>query len=213
PIILHEQTQNAGLSSKVISRLASKICVSFEESKKHFPKEKVVFTGNPLRSEIFKINEKISLPEGKVIYVTGGSTGSHKLNTIVEEILGEILKRFVVIHQTGGSTEFNDYERLTAKREELPHELKKRYIVRKFIYPNEIGFVLKSVDLVLTRAGINIVMDLLATEKVGLFVPLSHGQKNEQLENAILIKRLGVGDYMEEKDASPGAVFIKIIEM
>ena len=51
PIIIHEQTLQAGLANKIAARFAAKICISWEESAKFFPRSKVILTGNPLREE------------------------------------------------------------------------------------------------------------------------------------------------------------------
>src|SRR6185437_3796515 len=54
PIVIHEQTLQAGLANKIASRFAAKICISWEESAKYFPKNKIVLTGNPLRKEFLQ---------------------------------------------------------------------------------------------------------------------------------------------------------------
>lgn len=215
PVVLHEQTQNAGLASKFISKIASKICVSFRSSEGYFPKGKTVFTGNPLRNETFKIDERIELPKGdhKVIYITGGSTGSHFINSRIYELADSLLSDYILIHQTGDSEKFGDYDRLEKMRKGLSEEKKKRYILRKFIYPTEIGFVLDIADLLITRSGVNTIFEIMAKRKVSLLIPLPYGQNNEQLENAKLIKKLGIGDYINEDDSTNEALFLKIREM
>ncbi|MEK7451076.1 MAG: glycosyltransferase, partial [Patescibacteria group bacterium] len=47
PIVIHEQTLEAGLANKILSVFAKKICISWETSRKFFPKGKIVLTGNP----------------------------------------------------------------------------------------------------------------------------------------------------------------------
>src|SRR3989344_6721216 len=64
PVVLHEQTQNAGVSAKLIGKVANKICVSFIGSENQFPGNKVIYTGNPVRKELFEIKDKIDLPKG-----------------------------------------------------------------------------------------------------------------------------------------------------
>jgi UDP-N-acetylglucosamine--N-acetylmuramyl-(pentapeptide) pyrophosphoryl-undecaprenol N-acetylglucosamine transferase len=218
PVILHEQTQKAGLAGKIIGKVARKICISFAESIEFFDKNKVVFTGNPVRDEVFRVNKKNEiaklLPQDmNVIYVTGGSTGSHFINTLIEKSVRDLLSNYILIHQTGDSLKFNDHERLMSLRENLPSDKKKRYILRKFIYPEEVGYVLSISDLILSRAGANIIFEIMALRKVSLLIPLPYGQISEQLENAKLLKSKGVGDYVLEKDANPPALIQKISEM
>lgn len=214
PIVLHDQTQKAGLAGKIIGPIAHRVCISFENSRKYFRNDKVVFTGNPVRREIYKVKKTFQIEKKlPIVYFTGGSSGSHFINCCVGAVLEKILERYAVIHQVGDSKFFNDFERFEKRREQLPELLKKRYILKKFIYPEEIGSVLNSATLVVARAGINTVMEMLALGKMVFLIPLSHGQTNEQLENAELIKEIGIGEYVEEKDVSPDNFYEKIQEM
>src|SRR3989344_2277408 len=213
PVVLQEQTQKAGLASKIISKFAKRICVSFESSIAFFPKKKVVLTGNPVRNEIFEPKKKILIPEGSSIYITGGSTGSHFINSIVSEILPKLVSDFVIIHQTGDSLKFRDFEMLSSKQKTLPQDLQKKYILRKFIYPDEIGDVFKKCDLIISRSGANIIFEIMAAHKMSLLIPLPHGQNEEQISNARLLKGLGVSEFIEENDVTAGKVLNLIHEM
>lgn len=213
PVLLHEQTQIAGVAARAIAPFASKILVSFNSSRKYFPQGKTIVTGNPLRREIFEVQEKIKIPEGKVIYVTGGSTGSHFINSVISDVLENLLEEFIVIHQSGESREYGDYKKLTDQRNSLPQNLKSKYILRKFIYPNEIGFVLKNADIIVTRAGANTVSEIIALKKMALLIPLPGGQHDEQLKNAILVRDEGFGEYIEQKNADSKLVLQKIKDM
>mgnify|MGYP001599530150 CR=1 FL=1 len=213
PIVLHEQTQKAGLASKIISNLAKKICISFKTSQAYFAHDKIVLTGNPVRQEIFKANGKILIPDGKTIYITGGSTGSHFINSVMYEILPDLLSSFAIVHQTGDSTRFRDFEKLSHLQKTLPQEIGKRYILRKFIYPDEIGDVFKNSDLIISRAGANIIFEIMAVQKMSLLIPLPHGQNLEQVENAKFLNTLGVSEYIEENDATPQKILDLVHQM
>lgn len=214
PIIVHEQTIGASFSNKIISLISARIFISFESSLKYFPKDKTIYTGNPLRKELFEIKDKISVPDDKkIIYVTGGSSGSHFINKLLESLLPEILKEYVVIHQTGDSSEYRDYDRLFELRNNLSEQLKKNYFIQKFIWPSQIGWVLKNADLIISRAGANSIYEYLAFSKISLLIPLPGGQKNEQLENAKFIKEIGVGEYIEEKECDRDIIISMVKSM
>jgi len=51
PVILHEQTQHAGLAAKFIGKFSAAVCISFESSRKYFKNKNVILTGNPIREE------------------------------------------------------------------------------------------------------------------------------------------------------------------
>lgn len=211
PIVVHEQTQDAGLSNKIISRFAHKVCVSFESSRKYFPQNKVVFTGNPVRQEIFKPLKSIDIPENlRIIYITGGSTGSHFINDLVLGSLSRLLEKYVVIHQTGDSGVFRDFEKLEKARRSFSFELQKRYILKKFISLSEIGWIYKNASIVVARSGINTVCEILALSKLCLLIPLPHGQSEEQLKNANLVKKSVLGDYIEQNKINEDIFLRKI---
>ena len=54
PVTLHESDVVPGLANKICAKFARKVCVSFEESRKHFPGKEVVVTGNPVRKEVIE---------------------------------------------------------------------------------------------------------------------------------------------------------------
>jgi len=214
PLVIHEQTLQAGFANKILGKIADKVCISWETSTQFFPKNKVVITGNPLKE--FKIDDfpfifkksDISLP---LIYITGGSTGSHAINELVEDSLSELLAKYRIIHQTGDSKQFKDYDRLCKKRDELPSELQSRYFVEKFILSTSVGGVFKEASMVVSRSGINTVSELMYFGKPALLIPLPHGQRDEQATNARFLQNIGLGLILPQETATP-AIFQKSIE-
>ena len=203
PIVIHEQTLEAGFANRLLARLATKICISWQTSRRYFPKDKVVFTGNPIRQ--FTINnsqltkDKNKLP---TIYITGGSSGSHFINLLVEGIIKELLERYIVIHQTGDAQEFRDFDRLTKIRQSLPLKLRERYEILKFVDPSEVGEILNRVSLVVSRSGMNIVTELIYFGKPGLLIPLPFSQNNEQLKNAKFLEEMGLGKVLHQGETN-----------
>lgn len=201
PVVLHEQTQKVGLTNRIIAKTAAVICISFPGSGAYFPENKVVLTGNPLRPEIFRSDAQLEVLSDKpILFVTGGSTGSHTINTYIEYLLLPLLEHFVIIHQTGDAREFQDFERLVKLRSKLPKNLQKDYLIKKYIMPSEAGWVYKHADVVLGRAGANTVSELIALQKKALLIPLRYGQKKEQLENAKYYEKTGLGTYVLEQE-------------
>lgn len=207
PVVIHEQTLGAGLANKICSFVAKKICVSWESCLKHFPKNKSVLTGNPLRKEILNVQSSNN-PEGKqVVYITGGSLGSHTINSLVEKSLNELLKNFKIIHQTGDAREFGDFERLSELRKSL--ENKNDYFIKKFLSSEETAQVLESADLIVSRAGINTITELIYLNKPCFLIPIPLGK--EQKENAYFVKNLGLAEVANQEDLTP-TIFTGIIE-
>ncbi len=212
PLIIHEQTRKVGLANKLITPFAKTICISWPESVGYFPPKKTILTGLPLRKEFFQNEHKPPRSRGKVIYITGGSLGSHVINVLIEGTLKKLLKKFYLIHQSGDSKKYNDYERLKKIKEMLPGNLKARYKLVKFIDPKDTAWIMNSADLVISRSGMNTVAELMCLEKACLLIPLPYGQRSEQLNNALSLEKLGIGRVLRQEELTPEMLYSQITQ-
>lgn len=222
PAVIHEQTLEAGAANKMCALFAKAICISFETSKKYFPPRKTIFTGNPVKSnlssnlgktirDIFPFTEEdMKLP---LLYITGGSLGSHAINLLIQGCLEELLTKFRIIHQTGDAKQYVDFDRLGSFKEKLSNNLKKRYMLAKFINPEDIVVLLHHADIVISRSGINTVLELLYFGKPALLIPLPISQKNEQIKNALFFEQTGLGITLSQKSLTPKRLYEQIVEM
>jgi UDP-N-acetylglucosamine--N-acetylmuramyl-(pentapeptide) pyrophosphoryl-undecaprenol N-acetylglucosamine transferase len=98
PVVLHEQTLEAGFANKLLASLATKICISFESSREFFPKNKSVLTGLPLKRAIIEAKTNTTPKAAKLpkLYITGGSLGSHRINDLVYKNLAVLLQEFEI---------------------------------------------------------------------------------------------------------------------
>jgi UDP-N-acetylglucosamine--N-acetylmuramyl-(pentapeptide) pyrophosphoryl-undecaprenol N-acetylglucosamine transferase len=190
PLVIHEQTLEAGLANRILSKFADKICISFKSSEKYFPKDKCILTGNPIREAV--IAQKNTAPENNLLYISGGSGGSHVVNVLVEQVLEKLLRKFSIIHQTGDSKQYNDFERLSQLKKNLDKDLSDKYTVIKFLDTDSAARTIARANLVIGRSGINTVTELIFLNKPALLIPLSFSQKNEQLKNAQFLQSLGL---------------------
>lgn len=213
PVIIHEQTLEAGFANRFLSRFAAKICISWDSSRKYFPKEKTILTGNPVRNFSPLISHLSFNNKLPTIYVTGGSSGSHFINVLMERCIKELLPKYNVIHQTGNAQEFHDFEKLAELRKTLPFELSERYHIEKFIDPDLIGSILKKADLVVSRSGMNTITELLYFEKPSLLIPLPFSQNNEQFKNARFLEKLGLGKVLQQAELDPKKLYQAIEAM
>src|SRR3989344_131258 len=226
PVVLHEQTLEAGLANKICTPIAEKICISWKSSANFFPKRKTILTGNPIRKDIIQSSGFPGLDNrsgaGRVrssgldlplIYVTGGSSGSHFLNSLIENLIQELLVNFKIIHQTGDSREYKDYERLYNLYKKLPKKLRDNYSLYKFIDAQEVGRILNKAEFAIARSGINTVTEFIFTKKPAILIPLPFSQNNEQLKNALFLKKLGLGRMILQKEATPQVLLSNIQSM
>ncbi|OGK19799.1 hypothetical protein A2866_03615 [Candidatus Roizmanbacteria bacterium RIFCSPHIGHO2_01_FULL_39_8] len=204
PIYIHEQTIHPGIANRITGRIAAKIFISFPETIHFFPQKKTIITGNPVRQDVLRIIEKPFqiIKKRPILYITGGSLGSHSINSHIETILPQLLKKYTVIHQTGNVEEYNDYERLKKKVSLLPKDLQENYYIAPHISEQELGFVLSISDLVISRAGANTVFELIAWKIPAVLIPLPWSSYQEQQKHALLFQSAGVAEIFDQRNNS-----------
>ena len=204
PIYTHEQTIEPGLANRLIGLLAQKVFVAFIEAKSFFNKNKTVVTGNLLRQSIFKvIKQPFSfIKDRPVIYVTGGSLGSHSINEHIKKIIVKLLNCYIVIHQVGDTKEYKDYEYLSKLKKKLPKVLQSRYHLQKHFFEEEVGCVYSLTDLVIARSGANTFFELIALQKPAIFIPLPWSANNEQQKHAEIFKQYNTGEIFQQSQSS-----------
>jgi UDP-N-acetylglucosamine--N-acetylmuramyl-(pentapeptide) pyrophosphoryl-undecaprenol N-acetylglucosamine transferase len=210
PIYLHEQTASVGLANKVVGMFAKKIFVSFKDSIKQFPKGKAIHVGNNVRKAIFKkeATEKtdkriVEIVANKkdypLIYISGGSLGSHALNQKVIVSLEALLEKYSVILQTGDNRLFKEYELAVDLYNSLPKDKQNKFYPTKYLDENNIGYVLNNMDIFVGRSGANTVYEIGVLKKNALFIPIPWVTHNEQYLNANILQELGTSKILEEK--------------
>lgn len=204
PVVIHEQNCLPGLANRVLSVFAGKIAVSFEESEKYFPKAKTIFTGNPVRPDLFtgrpeEAYADLGLSRDKVtVLVFGGSQGAVRLNHAVVQtvpLLGEYKSKVQFVHLTGRGK--NEKE----KAEEGYRKLGVKAVVLEYL--ESIGKAYSAADVIISRAGATTVSELTILHKPAILVPFPHATGNHQEYNALNLVKKGNAIMIREKDLSP----------
>ncbi len=220
PILVHEQTLVSGLANKISAKFADKIAVGFEANS-FAKKDNAIITGNPIREEFLnpkgvlsseykKIFQEAHKNKLSVILITGGNQGSHTINKAVEDSLDDLLKVVCIIHQTGDSN-FKDYERLMDKRSFSLSKQSDRYLVKKFI--DNMGTILSQVDLIVSRAGINTLVEAAYLHKPVLAIPFPFLYQNEQVKNAKYFEGLGLVRILYQSELNAESFKKNILDM
>lgn len=202
---IHEQNSVVGLSNKYLTKYADKIGVSFESTLKEFPKEKVVLTGNPCSEKALltkKANKKdYKLSEDKkLVLIVMGSLGSKSINEkMIEYVYGFRNKDYEVIYITG-----NDYYD-KIKNRVFPDNVK----VVPFI--NELPSIMKSADLMISRAGASTMSEIMALGIPTIFIPSPYVTNNHQYKNAMDLVEKEAALILKEEDLSKNT-FIRMID-
>lgn len=208
PVITHEQTRTAGLANQFISRFAKLVAISWEESRRFFPKSKARLTGNLLRKTLQSppkqptwFTSTASLP---MLYVTGGSQGSEVINTTICQVLNRLLRDWIVIHQCGASSNHHRYrDELMSVRSQLPRSYQERYFVREWLTESELAWVYSHTTIALSRAGANTTQELAQHRIPALLIPLPFSSHNEQDENAKVLAATGGAVIIKQHDLDP----------
>lgn len=207
PCLIHQQDLQKGLANRLMSPFAKKITVTFPASLHHFPKEKTVLTGNPVRQSIKQGNheEAIKIFNLKknllTVLIIGGGTGALAINKFVSRSLA-LLRFCQIIHVAGkGKNIFqdkllSDLHRPTSIAEVISeHELgqKKSLLSRYHVYEflsEELPHAYAVADVVITRAGMSCLTELACLKKPIIIIPLpaSHQEENAR--------------YFEQNDAA-----------
>lgn len=218
PIITHEQTTIKGLATKFNSLFAKKIAVSWQKSLDDFPPQKVVYTGNPLRKEIFKEDKKFWQQLGfrkkfPLVFITGGNQGSHIINITVGKIVPKLVKIANVFHQCGHLNIFEDFKNLTTVKKKLPAKLSPFYQVEKYLSTSQMGTLLNKADLVVSRAGANTISELAALGKPAILIPFPWLYQDEQTKNAKMLAKTGIAEILPQKELTAESLLALIEKM
>lgn len=209
PYVTHECDFTPGLATRLNSRGAAKILISYEETKSYFSRkiqEKCVVTGNPVRAAFYadcaaQGRQFLGIaPEKKkpVLLVIGGSLGALQINSLVMENLARLKKDFIVVHQTGRAFAEDHPEIMSAADE--------NYRPYAFIF-DEMACVLQSCDIVISRSGANSVWECAVCAKPMILIPLcGPGTRGDQVDNAKYFERRGAAvalcNLAQSKDRS-----------
>ncbi len=201
---IHEQNSIPGLSNKILNRVADKIGVSLESSIKYFDSKKVIFTGNPRSEEACKA-AKVNKSEfnlskdKKLVLIVMGSLGSATINNSMKEILPAFKdKNYEVLFVTGKN--YYDYYR----------EMKIPKNVKLVPFLDNMLGVLKSSDLIVSRAGASTIAEITALGLPSILVPSPYVTHNHQVENALVLERANASKIIYENEFSKDKLLSEI---
>jgi UDP-N-acetylglucosamine--N-acetylmuramyl-(pentapeptide) pyrophosphoryl-undecaprenol N-acetylglucosamine transferase len=214
PVIIHESDSTPGKVNAWAGKFARRIAISYPEAIKFFKKEKVAYTGNPIRKEVqepltvgaFKILE---LTEGiPTIFVIGGSTGSVFINEVLMDALPELIKKYQIVHQTGRKNIKIIEETRDVVLQGNP--LKNRY--KPFDYLNTLNLRAAAgvANLIVSRAG-STIFEIASWGKPSIIIPIPEPTSHDQRTNAYSYARSGAAIVIEEKNLA-GSLLVSEID-
>lgn len=200
-IISHESDMTLGLANKLSKNKSDIICTSFEKTALSL--KNGLFTGSPLRKQIFYGNKENakklfkSYKNKPTILIVGGSLGSKIINQTIYKMLDK-LSEFNIIHLVG--------------KNNLTNINLDNYVQLEFTENIEDLYALS--EIVISRAGSNVINEILALNKLNILIPLSkQASRGDQIINANYFKEKGYSKVILEENLSPTSLLNSIYEV
>jgi len=181
PTVLQEQNSFPGITNKLLSKKANSICVAYENLERFFPKNKIVFTGNPVRQDVLDIENKKQ--EGinyfkldankKTLLILGGSLGARRVNQLIAKELDFLLESGIQVFWQCGKLYFEDYKHFNDKEN-----------VQVVSFIDRMDLIYAATDFVISRAGASSVSELCLVGKPVIFIPSPNVAEDHQTKNA-----------------------------
>lgn len=181
PSLIQEQNSYPGITNKILSKKADKICVAYDNLERFFPKNKIVKTGNPVREDLLDISDRGI--EGKdhfkvkhsktVLLVLGGSLGARRINQLIENKLEFFQMQNVEVIWQSGKLYYDEYKKYSGKESIQVHA-----------FLNNMSLAYGVADIIISRAGASSVSELCIVGKPVIFIPSPNVAEDHQTKNA-----------------------------
>jgi len=207
PVVIYSTDAEPSRVNRWAGAFAEKVAISFPEAAKYFKKEKVAFTGNPVRKSILVparegAHEFLKLKrEVPILLVVGGSQGSQTLNEVVLAALPQLLEKYQVVHQTGEGHLAEVEGRAKVVMGNSP--LLERY--KPFDYLNDLATRMSAgaASLIISRAGAGTIFESATWGIPSIVVPIPEPLSHDQTKNAFSYARAGGCMVIEQNNLTP----------
>ena len=195
PLLVHEQNATAGLTNRLLAKLAKHVLQAFPDT--FAPSSKVMTVGNPVRAAFGAVPEPATrMQPGRQarVLVVGGSLGALALNTLVPQavaLLPEAL-RPALRHQGG---------RTIAQANAAYVNTDVAVELVEFI--DDMPAAYAWADLLICRAGALTIAELAAAGCAAILVPFPYAVDDHQTANAQVLVQAGAAKLVQERDLTP----------
>jgi UDP-N-acetylglucosamine--N-acetylmuramyl-(pentapeptide) pyrophosphoryl-undecaprenol N-acetylglucosamine transferase len=200
PCLIQEQNSFPGIANKMLAKSVDKICVAYPGLEKWFPKDKIIFTGNPVRQDITSLEPKndaaldyFGLDKDKpVVVALGGSLGARTINQALAQ-------NFEAFETEGIQLVWQSGKRGYDKAHQAVPDTAKGIKVYEFVY--RMDYAYSVADVVITRAGASTISELCLVEKPAVFVPSPNVAEDHQRKNAMALVEKSAATMVEDNEA------------
>lgn len=202
PTLIQEQNSYAGVTNKLLSGKAKKICVAYEGMEAFFPAGKIMLTGNPVRQDI--LTSQISkeeatklfgfTPGAKTILILGGSLGARTINQCLMENFAMLKDSGIQFIWQTGKVYYDQVKETVKAMGETPD-----IFVADFIKNMPAAY--KAADLVISRAGAGSISEFCLLGKPVILVPSPNVAEDHQTKNALALVDKRAALYVKDEEA------------
>ena len=209
PCLIQEQNGFAGLTNKILGKKAGCICVAYEGMERFFPADKIVLSGNPIRSDIVPADTAMvmqgidfyALDATKDhIFIVGGSLGSGTLNKAMKKWISDGCpggEGVEIIWQCGKYYKAG-IDAFMAEQKAAGKDLS---AIRYTDFIGRMDLAYAVADVVISRSGASTVSELCAAHKAAVFVPSPNVAEDHQTHNAMALVRKDAALIVKDADA------------
>lgn len=207
PLCIHEQNSVAGLTNRLLSRLAKRVMLAFPDTLPD--SDKVLVTGNPVRREVSALpapDERLRREDASLrVLILGGSQGARRLNQVVPAALARLQQALAirVWHQSGGQ----GLQQVGADYAAAGIDAK----VQAFI--DDMAAAYGWADLVICRAGALTISELAAAGLGAVLVPFPYAVDDHQTVNAHWLADQGGAVVLPESQLDVAALAALVLEL
>ena len=195
PTLIQEQNSYPGITNRILSKNANRICVAYDGMENFFPKSKLRLTGNPVRANLINSRsyDEAKLyfdlnPKMKTLVVIGGSLGSKRINELIRSNLDFFKKLNLQVLWQCGSIYYKKYSEISSKN----------IFIKPFI--SNMDKLYAAADFIISRAGAGTISELCCVGKPILLIPSPNVTANHQYHNAMALVNEKAALMIEEKE-------------
>jgi UDP-N-acetylglucosamine--N-acetylmuramyl-(pentapeptide) pyrophosphoryl-undecaprenol N-acetylglucosamine transferase len=173
-----EQNAVPGMTNRLLGKWVQSVFTSFPLPNAPFDSRKVLFTGNPVRKNLHRLESRAgALP---TLLIVGGSQGARGLNHLILEAAPALFRAFPglkIRHQTGKV----DYDAVVGQYLALGVPMDQ---ISVEVFIEDMVSAYRDATLVVCRSGSSTLSELATVGRASVLVPLPTAADNHQEKNA-----------------------------
>jgi UDP-N-acetylglucosamine--N-acetylmuramyl-(pentapeptide) pyrophosphoryl-undecaprenol N-acetylglucosamine transferase len=197
PTLIQEQNSYPGITNKILAKRASKICVAYDNLDRFFDKNKLILTGNPVRSDLQNLAIdsvgaalNFGLEENKkTLLIIGGSNGSREINKLIFNNLNLFESLNIQLLWQCGKIYFEQYKKLNNNKN-----------IKVYDFIDKMNLAYEVADIIISRAGASSISELCIVGKPVIFLPSPNVAEDHQSKNALSLVKKNAAIMVEEKN-------------